>query len=168
MPDHPRTLRGCPAGPYLLRTTCPPIGNPFPAKTTPPIDERGGTRPTGGRQSAINRLAWRLGSSQRETFTETLPEGSDGRVSIEVDPRLAHDTAIAQALALFKIVDLNNVLIKIPATLAGLPAITAVIAEGVSVNVTLIFSLERYEAVATLTRDRVRRKHFGSETGGSG
>jgi len=113
-------------------------------------------------------LAWRLGGSQRETFTETLPEGSDGRVSIEVDPRLAHDTAIAQALALFKIVDRNNVLIKIPATLAGLPAITAVIAEGVSVNVTLIFSLERYEAVATLTRDRVRRKHFGSETGGSG
>ena len=64
-----------------------------------------------------------------------------------MDPRLAPDTAIAQALALFKIVDRNNVLIKIPATLAGLPAITAVIAEGVRVNVTLIFSLERLEAV---------------------
>jgi len=73
----------------------------------------------------------------------------DGRVSIEVDPRLAHDTAatIAQAQELAKIVDRPNVLIKIPATLAGLPAITAVIAEGISVNVTLIFSLERYKAV---------------------
>ena len=70
-------------------------------------------------------------------------------MSIEVDPRLAHDTAatIAQAQELFKIVDRNNLLIKIPATLAGLPAITAVIAEGISVNVTLIFSLERYKAV---------------------
>ena len=73
----------------------------------------------------------------------------DGRVSIEVDPRLAHDTAatIAQAQELAKIVDRPNVLIKIPATLAGLPAITAVIGEGISVNVTLIFSLERYKAV---------------------
>ena len=75
--------------------------------------------------------------------------GVDGRVSIEVDPRLAHDTegTIAQAQELFKIVDRANVLIKIPATLAGLPAITAVIAEGISVNVTLIFSLDRYRAV---------------------
>ena len=73
----------------------------------------------------------------------------DGRVSIEVDPRLANDTeaTIAQAQELAKIVDRPNVLIKIPATLAGLPAITAVIAEGISVNVTLIFSLERYGAV---------------------
>ncbi|ELB89155.1 transaldolase [Rhodococcus wratislaviensis IFP 2016] len=73
----------------------------------------------------------------------------DGRVSIEVDPRLAHDTAatIAQARELTKLVDRPNVLIKIPATLAGLPAITAVIAEGISVNVTLIFSLDRYAAV---------------------
>jgi transaldolase len=75
--------------------------------------------------------------------------GVDGRVSIEVDPRLAHDTeaTIAQAQELFKIVDRANVLIKIPATLAGLPAITAVIAQGISVNVTLIFSLDRYRAV---------------------
>ncbi|HZM68179.1 MAG TPA: transaldolase, partial [Nakamurella sp.] len=73
----------------------------------------------------------------------------DGRVSIEVDPRLANDTeaTIAQAQELAKIVDRPNVLIKIPATLAGLPAITAVIAEGISVNVTLIFSLQRYSAV---------------------
>ncbi|HEY5852552.1 MAG TPA: transaldolase [Aldersonia sp.] len=76
-------------------------------------------------------------------------DGIDGRVSIEVDPRLAHDTAatIAQAHELAKIVDRPNVLIKIPATPAGLPAITAVIAEGISVNVTLIFSLDRYQAV---------------------
>lgn len=76
-------------------------------------------------------------------------DGVDGRVSIEVDPRLAHDTdkTILQAIELWKIVDRPNVLIKIPATLAGLPAITAVIAEGISVNVTLIFSVERHIAV---------------------
>jgi transaldolase len=75
--------------------------------------------------------------------------GIDGRVSIEVDPRLAHDTdkTILQAIELWKIVDRPNLLIKIPATLAGLPAITAVIAEGISVNVTLIFSVERHKAV---------------------
>ncbi len=78
-----------------------------------------------------------------------LSDGVDGRVSIEVDPRLAHDTdkTILQAIELWKIVDRPNLLIKIPATLAGLPAITAVIAEGISVNVTLIFSVERHRAV---------------------
>lgn len=75
--------------------------------------------------------------------------GVDGRVSIEVDPRLAHDTdkTILQAIELWKIVDRPNLLIKIPATKAGLPAITAVIAEGISVNVTLIFSVQRYKEV---------------------
>ncbi|GAB3134673.1 transaldolase [Tsukamurella serpentis] len=75
--------------------------------------------------------------------------GLDGRVSIEVDPRLAHDTdaTVAQAIELHGIVDRPNVLIKIPATLAGLPAITRVIAEGISVNVTLIFSVERHRQV---------------------
>ncbi|CAN5598790.1 transaldolase [soil metagenome] len=75
--------------------------------------------------------------------------GVDGRVSIEVDPRLAHDTdkTILQAIELWKIVDRPNVLIKIPATEAGIPAITAVIAEGISVNVTLIFSVERHKLV---------------------
>ncbi len=86
-----------------------------------------------------------------DLFTATFEDSHhvDGRVSIEVDPRLAHDTegTIAQAQELAKIVDRPNVLIKIPATLAGLPAITAVTAEGISVNVTLIFSLERYAAV---------------------
>jgi transaldolase len=76
-------------------------------------------------------------------------DGVDGRVSIEVDPRLAHDTdkTILQAIELWKIVDRPNLLIKIPATMAGLPAITAVIAEGISVNVTLIFSVERHRMV---------------------
>ena len=76
-------------------------------------------------------------------------QGIDGRVSIEVDPRIAHDTArtVAEAKALWWLVDRPNLYIKIPATRAGLPAITAVLAEGISVNVTLIFSLERYDAV---------------------
>ncbi|RVW03381.1 transaldolase [Rhodococcus spongiicola] len=75
--------------------------------------------------------------------------GVDGRVSIEVDPRLAHETdaTVAQAIELWKLVDRENLLIKIPGTKAGLPAITAAIAEGISVNVTLIFSVKRYEAV---------------------
>ncbi|MBF6167551.1 transaldolase [Streptomyces gardneri] len=75
--------------------------------------------------------------------------GVDGRVSIEVDPRLAFDTdrTVAQAVELWKIVDRPNLFIKIPATEEGLPAITAVIAEGISVNVTLIFSVQRYRAV---------------------
>ncbi|MEY9964641.1 transaldolase [Streptacidiphilus sp. MAP12-16] len=75
--------------------------------------------------------------------------GRDGRVSIEVDPRLAHQTeaTIAEAKQLAWLVDRPNTLIKIPATLAGLPAITAVIGEGISVNVTLIFSLDRYRGV---------------------
>jgi transaldolase len=76
-------------------------------------------------------------------------DGVDGRVSIEVDPRLAHDTdkTILQAIELWKIVDRPNLLIKIPATQAGLPAITSTLAEGISVNVTLIFSVERHRAV---------------------
>ncbi len=73
----------------------------------------------------------------------------DGRVSIEVDPRLAHDTENTekQAVELWAKVNRPNAMIKIPATLEGLPAITATLAKGISVNVTLIFSLERYEQV---------------------
>ena len=76
-------------------------------------------------------------------------DGVDGRVSIEVDPRLAHETekTIAEARALWWAVDRPNLFIKIPATLAGLPAISQCLAEGISVNVTLIFSLDRYDAV---------------------
>ncbi|MFI9816757.1 transaldolase [Saccharothrix variisporea] len=83
----------------------------------------------------------------RDIYTAT--DGVDGRVSIEVDPRLAHDTeaTIAEALDLAKAVDRPNLLVKIPATIAGLPAITKVLAEGISVNVTLIFSTERYRDV---------------------
>ena len=75
--------------------------------------------------------------------------GFDGRVSIEVDPRLARDTAgtIAAGKELWSIVDRPNVMIKVPATIEGLPAITALIADGLSVNVTLIFSVKRYGQV---------------------
>ncbi|KNX37223.1 transaldolase [Luteipulveratus halotolerans] len=76
-------------------------------------------------------------------------DGQDGRVSIEVDPRLAHETqkTVEMAKQLWQTVDRPNVMIKIPATVEGLPAITQVLAEGISVNVTLIFSLERYRGV---------------------
>ena len=75
--------------------------------------------------------------------------GFDGRVSIEVDPRLAHDTqgTIEAGRQLWSIVDRPNVMIKVPATLEGLPAITEMVAEGISVNVTLIFSIKRYGQV---------------------
>jgi transaldolase len=75
--------------------------------------------------------------------------GVDGRVSLEVDPGLARDTAgtVAQALDLWKAVDRPNLLVKIPATREGLPAITQALSEGVSVNVTLIFSVDRYREV---------------------
>ena len=84
--------------------------------------------------------------------------GVDGRVSIEVDPRLAFDTeqTVAQAIELWKIVDRPNLLIKIPATEPGLPAITKVIAEGISVNVTLIFSVQRYVSVMGAYLDGLR------------
>ncbi len=80
-------------------------------------------------------------------FARTL--GVDGRVSIEVSPTLAHDTpgTVAEAKRLWHEMGKSNALIKIPATLAGLDAITDVIGAGISVNVTLIFSLDRYAAV---------------------
>ena len=76
-------------------------------------------------------------------------QGVDGRVSIEVDPRISHDAdrTVAEARALWWLVDRPNLYIKIPATREGLDAITRTLAEGISVNVTLIFSLERYDAV---------------------
>ena len=83
----------------------------------------------------------------RPVFDRT--NGQDGRVSIEVDPRLAHETprTVAEAKGLWWLVDRPNVMIKIPATQEGLPAITAATAEGINVNVTLIFGLDRYDAV---------------------
>ena len=83
----------------------------------------------------------------RPEFDRT--DGKDGRVSIEVDPRIAHDTdrTTAEAKGLWWLVDRPNVMIKIPATVEGLAAITAATAEGISVNVTLIFGLDRYDKV---------------------
>ncbi|GAA5053651.1 transaldolase [Nocardia callitridis] len=92
-----------------------------------------------------------------ETFAAT--DGVDGRVSIEVDPRLAFDAdkTTAQAIELWKIVDRPNLFIKIPATEAALPSITAVLAEGISVNVTLIFSVQRYRQVMGAYLDGIRK-----------
>ena len=86
-------------------------------------------------------------------------DGVDGRVSIEVDPRLAHDTeaTIAEARALWWRVDRPNLFIKIPAARQGLPAIAACLAEGISVNVTLIFSLARYDEVIDAFLDGLER-----------
>jgi transaldolase len=83
----------------------------------------------------------------REVYDAT--NGVDGRVSIEVDPRMAHDTDAtnASAKALWAEVDRPNLFIKIPATTEGAPAITTALAEGISVNVTLIFGLDRYQSV---------------------
>ncbi len=83
----------------------------------------------------------------RDVYDRT--DGKDGRVSIEVDPRVARatDKTIAEARALWWLVDRPNVMVKIPATAEGLPAITAATAEGISVNITLIFSLDRYREV---------------------
>ena len=96
----------------------------------------------------------------------------DGRVSIEVDPRLAHETEATekQAEELWAKVNRPNAMIKIPATLEGLPAITATLAKGISVNVTLIFSLERYEQVIDAFIEGIKQadanghdlKHIGS------
>lgn len=96
-----------------------------------------------------------------DLFAETNrnTDGADGRVSIEVEPGLARDTdaTIAQAKDLAEMVGRDNVLIKIPATVEGLPAITAVIAAGISVNVTLIFSLQRYQAVIEAYHDGLEK-----------
>jgi transaldolase len=83
----------------------------------------------------------------------------DGRVSIEVDPRLANDTdaTVAEAMDLWKTVDRPNLMVKIPATLEGLPAITRTLAEGIDVNVTLIFSVERYRGVMAAFLEGLRQ-----------
>jgi len=85
--------------------------------------------------------------------------GVDGRVSIEVDPRLAYDTeaTLAEARALWWLVDRPNLFIKIAAARQGLPAIAACLAEGISVNVTLIFSLTRYDEVMDAFLDGLER-----------
>lgn len=85
--------------------------------------------------------------------------GVDGRVSIEVEPGIAMDSpkTVAQAKQIYKAVDRENVLIKIPATVPGLSAITDVLAAGISVNVTLIFSLQRYALVIEAFKEGIRK-----------
>ncbi|GCB44871.1 transaldolase [Streptomyces sp. NL15-2K] len=88
-------------------------------------------------------------------------DGVDGRVSLEVDPRVAHDTAatVAEARALWWLVDRPNMFVKIPATQQGLEAISTALAEGISINVTLIFSLDRYDQVLRAFLDGMGRAH---------
>jgi len=95
----------------------------------------------------------------RPVYDQTA--GLDGRVSIEVDPRISHHEAAttAEARALWWLVDRPNLFIKIPATIEGLPSISQALAEGISVNVTLIFSLERYDAVMAAYLDGIERAH---------
>jgi len=92
--------------------------------------------------------------------------GVDGRVSLEVSPLLAHDTdaTLAEALDLWKAVDRPNLLVKIPATQEGLSAISSALAEGVSVNVTLIFSVERYRDVMNAYLDGLERASANGQT----
>lgn len=96
-----------------------------------------------------------------DTFAEIYAAtgGRDGRVSIEVDPRLSdhRDATLVQARELWRKVDRPNVMIKIPATEESLPAITDALAEGISVNVTLIFSVARYRAVLAAYKEGIRR-----------
>jgi transaldolase len=95
----------------------------------------------------------------RPAFDAT--DGVDGRVSIEVDPRIARDTdrTIAEAKALWWLVDRPNLFIKIPAAEEGLAAITACLAEGISINVTLIFSVGRYADVVEAFLAGLERAH---------
>jgi transaldolase len=102
-------------------------------------------------ETAVRRLTVHDVRAACDTLADVAEatDGVDGRVSIEVDPRLAHDAeaTVVQARELWSQVDRPNLLIKIPATKAGLPAVTRCLAEGISVNVTLIFGLDRYDEV---------------------
>jgi len=108
-----------------------------------------------GRGLDVESAYWQLARSDVASAAELLAPvyessgGADGFVSIEVDPRLAHETeaTVAMGRELFGAIGRPNVMIKVPATVEGLPAITELIAGGVNVNVTLIFSLERHLAV---------------------
>ena len=97
--------------------------------------------------------------------------GRDGRVSIEVDPRLAYQTqaTIDQAHELWEEVDRPNLFVKIPGTELGLPAITSAIADGISVNVTLIFTVDRYrDVIDAYTTGLEQRRAGGRPLGGIG
>lgn len=107
-------------------------------------------------QQSIRELFFTLAVEDIRAAAEALrpvydaTDGMDGMVSLEVSPDLAHDTegTVREARALFSRLALPNVMIKVPGTLPGLPAVTQLIAEGVNVNVTLLFAVERYSAVA--------------------
>ena len=103
----------------------------------------------------------------RSTWEST--GGVDGRVSLEVSPLLAHDSeaTLAEALDLWKAVDRPNLLVKIPATEEGLSAITRALAEGVSINVTLIFSVERYRDVMGAYMDGLEQASANGQNLGS-
>jgi transaldolase len=111
-------------------------------------EARGGARP----EAIFEALAIEDIRAAADVFRPTYDRlaGDDGYVSLEVSPKLANDTAgtIAAAERLFTALDRPNVFIKIPATEAGLPAIAASIGKGINVNVTLLFDVDRYEAVA--------------------
>jgi transaldolase len=85
-------------------------------------------------------------------------DGRDGFVSIEVDPKLAHDTqqTVSEARRIFRTIDRPNVMIKVPATAAGVPAVHTLIGEGINVNVTLIFAIQAYEDVMEAYLDGLR------------
>jgi len=86
-------------------------------------------------------------------------DGGDGYVSLEVSPNLARDTegTVSEARALFTAVDRPNLMIKVPATPEGIPAITRIISEGINVNVTLMFSMDHYNAVAQAYIDGIAK-----------
>jgi transaldolase len=124
-----------------------------------------------GSEEDLNEVFIQLASRDIENACDILApifdgsDGVDGFVSMEVDPTLAHDTqaTLDQALRFHGAVDRPNLYVKIPATKAGLPAIEECIAQGKSINVTLIFSLERYAAVLEAYVRGVERLH---EAGG--
>ena len=140
------------------------------------IAEGDRTTTRSARSSRAARPSPRRSSSRSPSTTSAAPatscspstthgNGKDGYVSLEVDPNLAHETeaTIEEAKRLHALVDRQNLFIKIPATKEGLPAIEETIAAGIPVNVTLIFSLERYRAVAEAY---VRGLQRLAETGG--
>jgi transaldolase len=102
-------------------------------------------------EEVYEKLAIRDIQMAADLFAELYEESgrADGFVSLEVSPYLAHDTAktIQEAVKIWNAVARTNLMVKIPATLEGLPAITEVISQGINVNVTLIFSLDRYHSV---------------------
>ena len=112
-------------------------------------------------EAAVRRFTTDDVRNAADLFKSVADAGTngDGRVSIEVDPRLAHDTdaTITQAHDLWAEVNRPNIFVKIPATKAGLPAIAQCLAEGISINVTLIFSLQRYLAVMDAFFDGMER-----------